>query len=134
MQTTVAIEVDTLTVNGDNLMAQLKKQGTINVEYDDTELKEHCATTYATKTELNEVKDSIPEDVNVDINLEEAYHTHTAGQITNLKSTLLDMFYPIGSIYTSMSSTSPATLFGGTWEQKTDIFNNESVYAWYRTA
>lgn len=25
--------------------------------------------------------------------------------------------FPIGSIYTSISSTSPATLFGGTWEQ-----------------
>ena len=25
--------------------------------------------------------------------------------------------FPIGSIYTSINSTSPATLFGGTWEQ-----------------
>ena len=25
--------------------------------------------------------------------------------------------FPIGSIYTSISPTSPATLFGGTWEQ-----------------
>lgn len=31
------------------------------------------------------------------------------------KISLLDV-YPIGSIYTSVSATSPATLFGGTWE------------------
>lgn len=30
--------------------------------------------------------------------------------------------YPIGSIFTSVDSTSPATLFGGTWEQLTDTF------------
>lgn len=30
--------------------------------------------------------------------------------------------YPIGSIYMSVNSTSPATLFGGTWEQLKDRF------------
>lgn len=33
------------------------------------------------------------------------------------KETLLDMIYPIGSIYASVNATSPETLFGGTWEQ-----------------
>lgn len=32
-------------------------------------------------------------------------------------SALLDKVYPVGSIYMSVNSTSPATLFGGTWEQ-----------------
>lgn len=30
--------------------------------------------------------------------------------------------YPIGSIYQSTSSTSPSSLFGGTWEQIKDVF------------
>lgn len=30
--------------------------------------------------------------------------------------------YPVGSIYMSVNSTSPATLFGGTWEQLEDTF------------
>ena len=34
----------------------------------------------------------------------------------------LSDIYPIGSIYLSVSSTSPATLFGGTWEQIKDVF------------
>lgn len=30
---------------------------------------------------------------------------------------VLDMVYPVGSIYMSVNATSPSTLFGGTWEQ-----------------
>lgn len=30
--------------------------------------------------------------------------------------------YPVGSIYMSVNSTSPATLFGGTWERIKDTF------------
>ena len=33
-----------------------------------------------------------------------------------------DFIYPIGSIYMSVNSTSPATIFGGTWEQIEDTF------------
>lgn len=33
-----------------------------------------------------------------------------------IKDELLDMIYPIGSIYQSTSSTSPASFLGGTWE------------------
>lgn len=35
---------------------------------------------------------------------------------------LLDVVYPIGSIYISYTDTSPASLFGGTWEQIKDTF------------
>lgn len=37
-------------------------------------------------------------------------------------SELLDVVYPVGSIYMSANSTSPATLFGGTWERIQDRF------------
>lgn len=39
-----------------------------------------------------------------------------------LKSTILDVFYPVGALYISTKSTSPATLLGGTWTQITDRF------------
>ncbi|MFR2774382.1 MAG: DUF859 family phage minor structural protein [Anaerostipes sp.] len=35
---------------------------------------------------------------------------------------LIDYIYPIGSIYMSVNSTSPATLFGGSWTQIKDRF------------
>ena len=38
------------------------------------------------------------------------------------KSQLIDLFYPVGSIYTSMNSTDPSEKFGGTWTQITDRF------------
>lgn len=34
----------------------------------------------------------------------------------------IDLVYPVGSIYMSVNSTSPATLFGGTWERIQDKF------------
>lgn len=36
--------------------------------------------------------------------------------------TIADLIYPVGSIYMNVNSTSPATLFGGTWEQLKDRF------------
>lgn len=35
---------------------------------------------------------------------------------------LMDIVYPVGSIYQSFSSTSPASSIGGTWEQITNRF------------
>lgn len=51
--------------------------------------------------------------------------------------------YPVGSVYFSVNDTSPATLFGGTWESLGDdlkiksanyFWDGISVYAWKRTA
>lgn len=39
-----------------------------------------------------------------------------------LKAFVVDSIYPVGSIYMSVNSTSPATLFGGTWSQLKDRF------------
>ena len=35
---------------------------------------------------------------------------------------ILNIIYPVGSVYMSINSTSPETLFGGTWEQIKDRF------------
>lgn len=43
-------------------------------------------------------------------------------QINNARSLFIDSVYPVGSIYMSVNGTSPANLFGGTWEQIKDTF------------
>ena len=40
-----------------------------------------------------------------------------SSSISHNRKKLSDIIYPIGSIYLSVNSTSPATLFGGTWER-----------------
>ncbi len=40
----------------------------------------------------------------------------------NLRSTIRDWFYPIGSIYMSVNNVNPGSIFGGTWEQIKDKF------------
>ena len=42
--------------------------------------------------------------------------------IDDEKTSIVNMIYPVGSIYMSVNSTSPATLFGGTWTQIKDRF------------
>lgn len=51
------------------------------------------------------------------------YHVgNTINTFNNLKAFLLETIYPVGSIYISTNSTSPATLFGGTWNKIQDTF------------
>lgn len=50
----------------------------------------------------------------------EKWDVKVYGQL--LKEFLVDSIYPVGSIYMSVESTSPATLFGGTWSQLQNRF------------
>lgn len=50
----------------------------------------------------------------------EKWDVKVYGQL--LKEYIVDSIYPVGSIYMSVESTSPATLFGGTWSQLQNRF------------
>ena len=41
--------------------------------------------------------------------------TTVQAAIDEIKRTFLDMTYPVGSVYLSVSNVNPSTLFGGTW-------------------
>lgn len=49
------------------------------------------------------------------------YQFHFA-KVLSKRDELINLIYPVGSIYMSTNSTSPGTLFGGTWEQIKDKF------------
>ena len=46
----------------------------------------------------------------------------SVGSLTVGGNSLLNLVYPVGSVYMSLNSTSPASLFGGTWTQITNRF------------
>lgn len=48
--------------------------------------------------------------------------TNQIMSLNNSISSYWETIYPVGSIYMSLNSTSPATLFGGTWSQMKDRF------------
>lgn len=48
--------------------------------------------------------------------------TTAADAVNVLKAALLDLLYPVGSIYISTASASPASFLGGTWTQIKDKF------------
>ena len=48
------------------------------------------------------------------------YDTNEGGTLQIDGKSLLNWLHPVGSVYASTDSTSPATLFGGTWSQITD--------------
>lgn len=54
-----------------------------------------------------------------DTTLEDSNHEHTADQVSGI----VDLIYPIGSIYMSVNNVNPANIFPGTvWEQIKDKF------------
>lgn len=61
----------------------------------------------------------------------ESWELRVKGTMTIGGKSLLDMFYPVGSIYMSVNATNPATFLGGTWGQMGSA--DFADYIWKRT-
>ena len=48
-------------------------------------------------------------------------YVDSSGVVNNRKE-LIDILYPVGSVYLSVNATSPQVLFGGTWSQIAERF------------
>ena len=59
---------------------------------------------------------------NKTLEIADDWEVKIGGSLTIAGKTILDLIYPVGSIYMSVNSTSPATFIGGTWEQLKDRF------------
>lgn len=65
------------------------------------------------------LRDKLRTDV-LTISEQDLYPTQISQVYSNLK--LFDSIYPVGSIYMSVNSTDPSTLFGGSWQRIQDRF------------
>lgn len=65
------------------------------------------------------------------LSVAESWELRVKGTMTVGGKTLLDMFYPVGSIYMSANDTNPATFMGGTWERISGA--DFAEYIWKRT-
>ena len=72
--------------------------------------------TIITADNLNDIQDAILEGYQPDGTIEYTAFAEST------KLALLNLIYPIGSIYMSVDNISPANQFGGTWEQIEDRF------------
>ena len=94
-------------------------------------LKETLETAIETNETAIETNEAAIETLTTNLETQRVPAGGTAGQVL-IKNTdddndaiwasLLELIHPIGSIYVSASSTSPANIFGGTWVQLKDRF------------
>lgn len=65
------------------------------------------------------------------LSIADGWELRVKGTMTIGGKTLLDLFYPVGSIYMSVNATNPATFLGGTWDQMGSA--DFADYIWKRT-
>lgn len=107
--------------------ARLAIEGGSTVIFDGNGTFGEMDVDFVVDTELSKASDNAIANKAVAAKFEETDNSISANSenITDIQQAINVMWskiYPIGSIYISAASTSPETLFGGTWEQIKDTF------------
>lgn len=94
--------------------------GAVMLSTDLTSTATNLAATISTVHQAYNLADSKQDAITSTNKLDYSLIDNTPTIPTN--SNIVDLIYPVGSIYMSVNSTSPETLFGGTWVQLEDQF------------
>lgn len=93
-------------------------QSEVNFDSDpQTQINAKLNKDFSTYTEKNPIVDT-----DIFAIVDSSTNSNKKVLLSTIKRAMLDASYPVGAIYLSVNSTSPGTLFGGTWEQIQDKF------------
>lgn len=140
VETRVASKADVVTLDNYYLKSKANALHTEILEYVDDEVAALVNSAPETLDTLGELAIAFEENKDMvetlnaavtnkaeksDLETTQELVSSNTNSITDIKTQLngiLELVYPKGAIYISVNDTSPASLFGGTWEQIEDVF------------
>ena len=113
-------ELSTKTDEADKKISELQNSLNVtnaNVSNNSEQIKTNQSNILTNSTKIGENT--------ADIKTNKSNIETNTSDLTTIKTTLekmIDTIYPVGSVYLSMNTTNPSSLFGGTWTQIKDCF------------
>ena len=109
------LDYSTTNTVGKTLTKLTQTNGKVSATFGNIELSSDNKINSKTVSEIFETNSSIVKNATYAAN---AINVQTkSNEYKTLQNALLEMIYPVGSVYMSVSNSSPATFLGGTWQR-----------------